>query len=378
MARIADDFIRETSTTTGTGAYTLAGAVAGFQSFAAVGDTNTCLYSAEDGTDWETGVGTYTASGTTLARTTILASSNGDAAVSWGAGTKTLRVTLPASRAVTTDGTETLTNKTLTAPVVTDLGTLDLAASTELTISSGAVTATQSHHTVDTEAAASSADLDTITAAGTAGEVLFLKAQDGARSVVLKHGTGNLLCIGNADITLDDVQDMALCVYDGTNWTVAPLTGTSSGGSGGDTWGADQNSAGYGIDDGNGNELLTFSADSSAVNHLEIANDAGMIPELRAVGDDANVYLKLEGKGAGRIRVENSQCEFYERVGIGSSGGFVDGVGQMNVTAWGMQPSSPDTGDIYLDDGTNTDSGSVNWMYYDGSSWTEFGSTGGP
>lgn len=99
MALVNKDRIKETSTTTGTGVYTLNGAMAGFQSFAAVGNTNTCDYVAEDGTNWEVGLGTYTLSGTRLARTTIYASSNAGAAVNWGVGTKRVSVTLPASMA---------------------------------------------------------------------------------------------------------------------------------------------------------------------------------------------------------------------------------------------------------------------------------------
>lgn len=98
------DRVMETSTTTGTGTYTLAGAVTGFQTFAAVGDGNTCYYSAAavdaNGIptgDWEVGLGTFTSSGTTLARTTILASTNANAAVNWAAGTKRISVVLPAS-----------------------------------------------------------------------------------------------------------------------------------------------------------------------------------------------------------------------------------------------------------------------------------------
>lgn len=98
MALVHADRVKETSTTTGTGTYTLAGAVTGFQSFAAIGDTNTCYYTAEDGTDWESGIGTYTSSGTTLARTTILASSNAGSAVNWGAGTRNIFVSLSAER----------------------------------------------------------------------------------------------------------------------------------------------------------------------------------------------------------------------------------------------------------------------------------------
>lgn len=113
MALVYVDRCKETTTTTGTGTYTLAGAEIGFQAFSAVGDGNTCYYAITDGTDWEVGLGTYTLSGTTLARTSVLASSNGGAAVSWGAGTKTIWLDLPASQApggLTLVGTLTTTS----------------------------------------------------------------------------------------------------------------------------------------------------------------------------------------------------------------------------------------------------------------------------
>ena len=99
MALVIKDRVKETTTTTGTGTYTLAGAEVGFQAFSSVGDGNTTYYSVTDGGDWEVGIGTYTASGTTLARTTILSSSNGDAAVNWTAGEKLVFVTQPSSKA---------------------------------------------------------------------------------------------------------------------------------------------------------------------------------------------------------------------------------------------------------------------------------------
>jgi len=100
MALVVRDRVKETTTTTGTGTYTLAGAEAGFETFASVGDGNTTYYCCTDGTDFEIGIGTYTSSGTTLARTTILQSSNSDAAVDWTTGTRTIFVTLPAEKAV--------------------------------------------------------------------------------------------------------------------------------------------------------------------------------------------------------------------------------------------------------------------------------------
>lgn len=98
MSIVNAAFVRETSTTTGTGTYTLAGAATGFRTFVAgVGNGNECYYSATDGTDWEEGIGTVTdAASDTLSRNTILASSNAGAAVNWAAGTRTLRCTFPA------------------------------------------------------------------------------------------------------------------------------------------------------------------------------------------------------------------------------------------------------------------------------------------
>ena len=102
MALVLDDRVKETSTTTGTGTLNLSGAVSGFQTFVAgVGDGNTTYYAIvnRDESEWETGVGTVTDATTdTLARTTVIASSNSDSAVDFSAGTKDVFVTLPASK----------------------------------------------------------------------------------------------------------------------------------------------------------------------------------------------------------------------------------------------------------------------------------------
>lgn len=100
MALVLKDRVKETTTTTGTGTYTLAGAATGFEAFSEIGDGNTTYYCCTDGTDFEVGIGTYTASGTTLARTTILQSSNSDSAVNWTSGTRDIFCTQPAEKAV--------------------------------------------------------------------------------------------------------------------------------------------------------------------------------------------------------------------------------------------------------------------------------------
>lgn len=97
MALQRADRVQETSTTTGTGTYALGGAVAGYQAFSAPCANNDFIeYCATDGTNWEVGLGQWT-TGNNLARITIYASSNSNAAVSWGAGSKNIFGTASAS-----------------------------------------------------------------------------------------------------------------------------------------------------------------------------------------------------------------------------------------------------------------------------------------
>jgi len=105
MALALQDRVQETTTTTGTGTVTLAGAVTGYQDFTAVGNGNTTYYciAGSGTTEWEVGIGTYTLSGTTLSRTTVLASSNGGSLVTFSVGTKSVFVTYPAEKSVNLD-----------------------------------------------------------------------------------------------------------------------------------------------------------------------------------------------------------------------------------------------------------------------------------
>lgn len=119
MALVVADRVKETTTTTGTGTVTLAGAATGFQSFSVIGNGNTTYYCIAGGSEWEVGIGTYTSSGTTLSRDTVLASSAGaPTKTTFSAGTKDVFVTYPASYSATTVGTETFTNKTLTGAIL--------------------------------------------------------------------------------------------------------------------------------------------------------------------------------------------------------------------------------------------------------------------
>ncbi|RLC84936.1 MAG: hypothetical protein DRJ03_12970, partial [Chloroflexi bacterium] len=97
------------------------------------------------------------------------------------------------------------------------IGKLNFKGATTLTVSSGAVTVSQSYHYVDTEGGASTDDLDTING-GTGGDILYLRAADPSRTVVIKHGTGNIVTPDGNDYSLDSTDKVATLLFDGTNW----------------------------------------------------------------------------------------------------------------------------------------------------------------
>ena len=109
MALVVKDRVKESTTSTGTGTITLAGAQTGYQGFTAIGDGNTTYYVISGGSEWEVGLGTYTASGTTLSRDTVLSSSNSGSLVSFSAGSKDVYVVYPAGKAVYSNAGNTVT-----------------------------------------------------------------------------------------------------------------------------------------------------------------------------------------------------------------------------------------------------------------------------
>jgi hypothetical protein len=134
-------------------------------------------------------------------------------------GTPTLRANI-ASGSDTPDFDMRCANLDFNANNAKDIGILNLNAATELTISSGAITITQSSHKVDTESDDATDDLDTING-GTAGDILLLRAEDGSRDIVIKNSTGNIIC--GADFTMDSTSDMALLYFNGTHWLAIAL-----------------------------------------------------------------------------------------------------------------------------------------------------------
>ena len=161
MAFAIADRVQETTTTTGTGTVVLGGAVTGYQSFAVVGNTNTTYYTIADqnGANWEVGIGTYYSGNSSLARTTILSSSNANAAVVFTSGIKSVFITYPAEKAIYSDSSNltTVTNfasanvfitgGTINGVAISNatyggLGTMSTQNANAVTITGGSVNAT--------------------------------------------------------------------------------------------------------------------------------------------------------------------------------------------------------------------------------------------
>jgi hypothetical protein len=108
---------------------------------------------------------------------------------------------------------------------ISPAGLLNFATSTGLTIAAGSITSTQNWHTIDTEGAAASDNLDTI-GAGSGGQIIFMRTVSAARDVVIRHGVGNIVCPGLSNITLGETSDLAMGIYDATlsKWIITGST----------------------------------------------------------------------------------------------------------------------------------------------------------
>jgi hypothetical protein len=256
MALVIKDRVKETTTTTGTGTLTLAGAAAGFQAFSAIGDGNTTYYAITDQAtgDWEVGIGTYTASGTTLSRDTILASSNAGSAVNLSAGIKNAFATYPAGKAAFFDDIPTNNNQlTNGAGYITGNQTITLSGdvSGSGTTSISVTVADDSHNHVISNVDGLQDALDAKQASATALTTSTSFSGD-------VSGTYNSIAVTNDSHTHDTRYyteteignffsgSTAITGYSKTNWDTAY------------TWG-NHASAGYLT----GNQTITLSGDAT-------------------------------------------------------------------------------------------------------------------
>ena len=173
------DRVQETTTTSGTGTVSLLGAVTGYRSFAlTVGNGNQCYYVICDqsGSNWECGIGTYTSSGSTLSRTTVLASSNSGSLVSFGTNTKNVFVDVPAS----------ILNSFVTSTVAT---LSDLVSVGTITTGEWEATAIAAQYGGTGVNAASAADGDLLIGNGSGFTLATLTQGSG---ITITNGTGSI------------------------------------------------------------------------------------------------------------------------------------------------------------------------------------------
>jgi hypothetical protein len=136
MALVINDRVKETTTTTGTGAVSLGGAVTGFETFAAgIGNSNTTYYAIvhQTAAEFEVGLGTLDGDSSDLTRTTVISSSNSDSAVDFAAGTKDVFCTIPASKLIFEDANNDATigrNLTVTGDLTISGDDITMATNT--------------------------------------------------------------------------------------------------------------------------------------------------------------------------------------------------------------------------------------------------------
>jgi len=290
MALVLKDRVQETTTTTGTGTVTLDGAVSGFQSFSAIGNGNTCYYAIVGGTEWEVGLGTYTSSGTTLSRDTILESSNGGTAVNFSAGTKNVFVTYPAEKSIyqNASGVANLTS----TDVTTALGYTPVTDARTLTINGTAfdLTAnrTWSVGTVTSVAAltlgTTGTDLSSTVANGTTTPTITLNVPTASatnRGVLSSTDWTTFNNKGSGTVTSVSWTGGIVSVATATTTPAFTITGTSGGipyFSSGTTW---------------------ASSAALAANALVIGGGAGVAPSTTTTGTGVLTALGIAVNGSG-------------------------------------------------------------------------------
>jgi cytoskeletal protein CcmA (bactofilin family) len=289
MALTIADRVRETTTTTGTGTITLGGAVGNFETFTAnLSDGDTTYYAIVDAnnSDFEVGLGTFTASGTTLARTTVIASSNGNSAVNLSSGSKDVFITLPASKMVFQDASGNVT------------------IPGDLTVSGDDIT--MGTNTSGNLLIADGTNFNSI-AVGSLSEISTVANDD--VFIAVDTSGGGLKKIARSAI----VSGLATS---GAISNVVEDTTPQLGGN------LDTNSHSILLDDAhfigdeNGNEQIIFQTTSSAVNQFDVTNAAtGNSPEISATGDDTNISLKITPKGSGQVLLDGN---------VGIESGLID------------------------------------------------------
>jgi hypothetical protein len=255
------------------------GAVAGYQSFTAVGNANTTYYviASQSAGEWEVGIGTYTASGTTLSRDTVLSSSNAGSLVNFSAGTKDIWVDYAAGKAVTTD---TLAYPPAIGGTTPNAATFTTLTATGQTSLGGAAGSDVFRVLRDNTFAGST------TASFTAPQFSFIPPQTGFGAAVIGLGLNPRI---------------------------------NSYGTDGQYFATNQ-SAGFA-----GTVQAKIAHTASAVNYVQVTGAAtGGQPTILAQGSDATVGLTLNSKGVAPTRIQANGISIARFTGVASAVNFLD------------------------------------------------------
>jgi len=239
MALVLKDRVKVSATTAGTGTFTLGPAISGYDDFSVIGDGNTTYYTIVLDTEWEVGVGTYTASGTTLSRDTVLASSNSGSLVNFSAGTKEVFVTYPADRSVNTADIGTIAsqdsdNVSITGGsiAVTANPTTDYQVATKTYVDSLVASSIHFHDAVRVESPDTAGNLNATYNNGTAGVGATLTNAGTQAALVIDGVTLNtndrVLIYNQTDATENGVYTVTDTGSASTNWVLTRATDADS------------------------------------------------------------------------------------------------------------------------------------------------------
>jgi hypothetical protein len=245
MALIVNDRVKETTTTTGTGDITFAGATTGFETFAAgIGNSNTTYYciTLPGSAEFEVGLGTLSGDSSTMARTSIISSSNSDSAVNFSAGTKDVFCTLPASKAIIKDANGALASTTMS-------GALDLNGN-ELVLDADGDTSITADTDDQIDIKIANVDVANLTTANSGDLVIKTAVSDKDFAVKGNDGGSEITALSldmsaagaatfNSDVTVGSLLKMPtntankILVADGTSFEEVDLSGDATIASGG-------------------------------------------------------------------------------------------------------------------------------------------------
>lgn len=322
MALILLDRVKVNTTTTGAGTVVLAStAPAGYQSFAVIGDNNTTYYTIAGQTtsEWEVGIGTYYLANSSLSRTTILSSSNANAAVTFTAGTKDVFVTYPAERAIYADSSNitTITNFASANVLITG-GKVNSAALTGGSINNMTIGATTANTGSFTNITATTINSTSTTLLATSGGNVGI----GNTAPVLKFNVasnGYNIRTASADNLYG--YNLGRNTSDGLLYFYGDQSGY----------------VGYVFTGINGDQVRITST-ASANNYVQITGGAGVGPTISAAGAGTNIDIKLTPKGTGYANITSGGVKFPDATVQTTAAGIVAGnssiiINNINITA---------------------------------------------